>query len=182
MSGRISKPVSRKTRERPALAKAIKELGFLIIPCSICKKLNTTDCYKTMNGIYHYRDCGCRGRFCDSNGKQLNTCTMISSPGSSDTYIFLAKSITSEHERLRAEEKEVEEQLAEYQRCAAEAMIRLSHIRSQQESLSKRGTEIINHGLQSLNEEDESDMAGSKAITDMEAFDRVDVIYWNAIS
>lgn len=89
--------------------------------------------------------------------------------------------ITSEHKRLRLEEKEAAEQLAEYQQKAAEALSRLSRIRSQRESLVTRGAEMVNRGLKSLDELDEVERAESEAVIDVQLNGGVDVIDWNAI-
>jgi MoxR-like ATPase len=89
--------------------------------------------------------------------------------------------ITSEHKRLRLQEKEAEEQLAEYQRKATEALSRLSRIRSQRESLVTRGAEMVNRGLKSLDELDEAERAESEAVIGVQLIGGVDVIDWNAV-
>lgn len=89
--------------------------------------------------------------------------------------------ITSEHKKLRLQEREAEEQLAEYQRKATEALSRLSRIRSQRESLVTRGAEMVNRGLKSLDELDEAERAESEAVMNVQLSGGVDVIDWNAV-
>ncbi|PTB35222.1 hypothetical protein M441DRAFT_62954 [Trichoderma asperellum CBS 433.97] len=115
----VSKPVFWKIRERLSLAATIEELGFLVMACSFCKCHGMGDRCKMMDGVMRCKECMRRGRSCDGTGVLLSALNCI----------------TSEHKRLRLEEKEAAEQLAEYQQKAAEALSRLSRIRSQCESL-----------------------------------------------
>jgi hypothetical protein len=78
MSNRVSKPVSRKTRERLSLAATIEELGFLVMACSFCKRHGMADRCKMMDGVTRCKECVRRGRSCDGNGVPLSACELFS--------------------------------------------------------------------------------------------------------
>lgn len=76
---------------------------------------------------------------------------------------FAVSRVISEEKRLRAQEREAQESLREAHRLANEAMARLERLRIQRESLVRRGADMVNEGLASLDAAEDEERRGHEA-------------------
>lgn len=96
--------------------------------------------------------------------------------------------VTAELEKLEKRELEEEELMEEAQRQlevlqqrVRESQSRLKRFRLQKRSLQTRGVDMVNRGLRSLDELEESERAESEAAVEAMATGHVDVVDWNAV-
>lgn len=104
--------------------------------------------------------------------------------------------INAEHRRLKAKEKEAEQELLEAHRAAveaqrlaqsriAESVARLSRLRAQREMLASKGAKMVQLGLQTLDALEEEErrqvFVEAQAMTDVQASGGSGVVDWSAV-
>jgi hypothetical protein len=187
MTGRIEKKSS-KTSQRSALAAAIDELGFEVMPCSFCHSKGLR--CKMIERSSRCGECVRRGRSCDGSGV----------PVSSREFFFffqallpvltdaLVSRIVNESKRLDREEQDAEEAfrlersaLLEAQKRLDESLARLDRIRRQKRLLLSKGGDMVRRGLASLDEMEETEREESSAVVDAQLSGALGVVDWNAV-
>jgi hypothetical protein len=163
MPDRVEKARSLKTQQRFKLFATIEEFGFEVMPCSFCSKKGWK-CHM-MQDISRCKECVRRGRSCDGSGVAMSSLSKV----------------VSESQRLRQEERDTAADLARLQQEMATSLARLDRIRKQRESLVTRGAEMVNRGLQSLDELDAAERLESEAVVSAQASGAMDVIDWNSV-
>jgi hypothetical protein len=128
----LSRPESKKIRQRKTLARHIDSLGIEMSPCSHCERNSRTCRVLPDSGVSdRCSECVGRGLSCDVEGIPVRDWEMLE----------------LEEARLRAER-----QIALQTIAAASA--RLARLEKQQEFIRKRASDMIRRGLQTLDELD----------------------------
>jgi hypothetical protein len=141
--------VSRKQKERIALARRIENTGFDMAPCSSCEK-EGRKCVMDTALSSRCAECVRRKRSCD---------------GLSDAW---TKNVPSQNDWMAIERQEnaLEEQEERAAAAAQEAMARVARLRKQRQLLKNRKLEMSRRGLKYL---EELDAAEEAAIRENEA-------------
>ncbi|AEO54338.1 hypothetical protein MYCTH_77342 [Thermothelomyces thermophilus ATCC 42464] len=154
-----------KTEERIALAAAINELGFEVMPCSHCFSRGL--CCRMIESSSRCGECVRRGRSYDGSGVPVSSLSRIV-----DESKRLDRLEQDAKEALRADH----DSLAKAQRRLDESLARLDRIRRQKRSLLSRGSEMVRRGLASLDELEEVEQQESGAVLGVQLNSGVDVV------
>ena len=164
MSARVEKTRrSPKTEQRIALAALIDRIGFEAMPCSSCSR-HGWKCIMA-EGRPRCKECVRRGRSCDGSGVS----------------VVAINRMVAELDRLQRDEEAAADAVEEAQRKASEAVARLSRIRKQRALLRTRGAEMVNRGLNSLDELEAADREESEAAVAAQEVGALGVVDWNAV-
>lgn len=169
MPDRIDKRVRlSKTEQRHRLFATIDELGFEVMPCSNCyarqQRGQKVEC-KMMDGVSRCKECVRRGISCDGSGVPMSSLNRV----------------LLESRRLKDEEEAISERLNRLTQETQEALAKLNRLRVQRSSLVTRGAQMVNRGLQSLDELDERERQESDAVVSAHVGGAIDVIDWGSI-
>jgi len=176
-----------KTLQRSALAAAIDELGYEVMPCSFCHSKGTK--CKMIERASRCGECVRRGRSCDGSGVPVSSRSCFFPPfRDCRADIPSVSRIVAESKRLDSEEQDAEEAfraerlaLAEAQRRLDESLARLDRIRRQKRTLLSKGGDMVRRGLASLDEVEEMENRESNAVVEAQVNFAVDVVDWNAV-
>ncbi|KAL2196648.1 hypothetical protein P885DRAFT_37161 [Corynascus similis CBS 632.67] len=169
MAGRVKKRSS-KSSQRAALAAAIDELGYEVMPCSFCHSRGLR--CKMIERSSRCGECVRRGRSCDGSGVPVSSLSRI----------------VDESKRLDREEQDAKESfrleraaLLEAQQCMDESLARLDRIRRQKRLLLTKGRDMVRRGLASLDEVEEAERQESAASVEAQVNGAFGVVGWNAV-
>lgn len=128
-------------------------------------------------------ECTRRGRPCDGQGISLVAGEAI--PGCPGVLLVLicgvADRLALEKQRLEAAEEATEEELIQLQQQLNERLSRLMRLRRQKRQLVEKGTQMLNRGLASMDELDETERLESEAVVSAQSVLVTDLIDWNAV-